>query len=166
MTSRPTFSFALFFLLTVAGISVQAETFQWKDSNGQTVVSDVPPPATAKGRRSIGGVKPAVVSEAIPEKSTDATKAAEAPKNMAEKDLDFKKRQQEAKEKADKQAKEQAAQAENRDNCERARRNLAALESEQALSTLDENGQRKLMDNTQRGQEIERARKIMADSCK
>ncbi|NTV71942.1 MAG: DUF4124 domain-containing protein [Azonexaceae bacterium] len=162
MTSKSTFIFALFFPLTVASLSADAETFQWKDSNGQTVVSDVPPPATAKGRRSIGGVKPAVVSETIPEKTADTPKAAEAPKTVAEKDLDFKKRQQEAKEKADKQA----AEAEKRDNCERARRSVATLESNQPLSTLDDNGERKLMDSAQRDQELERARKFVADACK
>jgi hypothetical protein len=166
MTSKPTFIFALIFPLTVASISTHAETFQWKDSNGQTVVSDVPPPATAKGRRSIGGVKPAVVSEAIPDKTADAAKAADAPKTTAEKDLEFKKRQQEAKEKAEKQSKEQAAEKEKSENCERARRNLAALESNQPLSTLDEKGERKFMNTSQRDQEIERARKFIADSCK
>jgi len=166
MTSRPTFIFALFLPLTVATISAHAETFQWKDSNGQTVVSDVPPPATAKGRRSIGGMKPVVVSEALPEKTGDAPKVADTPKTTAEKDLDFKKRQQEAREKADKHAKEQAAEKEKSENCERARRNLVALESNQPLSTYDEKGERKLMDTSQRDQEIERARKFVADSCK
>lgn len=166
MTSRPTFIFALFFPLTVASISAHAETFQWKDSNGQTVVSDVPPPASAKGRRSIGGAKPAVVSEAIPEKTPDGAKVADAPKTTAEKDLDFKKRQQDAREKADKQAKEQAAEKEKAENCDRIRRNLAALESNQPVNTLDEKGERKLMDTSQRDQEIERARKIIADTCK
>ncbi|TXT32570.1 MAG: hypothetical protein FD131_143 [Rhodocyclaceae bacterium] len=162
MTSRPTFIFALFLPLTVATISAHAETFQWKDSNGQTVVSDVPPPATAKGRRSIGGMKPAVVSEALPEKTGDAPKVADAPKTTAEKDLDFKKRQQEAREKADKLA----AESEKSENCERARRNLVALESNQPLSTYDEKGERKLMDSSQRDQEIERARRFVADTCK
>jgi hypothetical protein len=166
MTSKYSLVFALVLASTTAVISAQAETYQWKDSNGQTVVSDIPPPASAKGRRSIGGVKPAVVSEAIPEKPTDAPKAADAPKSTAEKDLDFKKRQQEAKEKADKQAKEQTVEAEKRDNCERARRNLAALESNQPLAAADDSGERKVMDTTQREQEMERARKIMADSCK
>jgi len=166
MTSKSSLVFALVLASTTAGISAQAETYQWKDSNGQTVVSDIPPPATAKGRRSIGGTKPAVVSEAIPEKATDAVKAADAPKSAAEKDMEFKKRQQEAKEKADKQAKEQNVEAEKRENCDRARRNLAALESNQPFSAADDNGERKIMDSTQRDQEMARARKIMADSCK
>ena len=162
MTSKSRLVFALILAATTAGMSAQAETYQWKDSNGQTVVSDIPPPATAKGKRSIGGVKPAVVSEALTEKTADAPKVAEAQKTTAEKDFDFKKRQQEAKEKADKQA----AEAEKRDNCERARRSVAALESNQPLSTYDDKGERQLMDTLQRDQEIERARKVMADSCK
>lgn len=166
MTMKPVFIFAIISALTAAINASYAETFQWKDSNGQTVVSDVPPPATAKGRRSIGGVKPAMASESAAEKPADAPKVADAPKTMAEKDLDFKKRQQEAKEKAEKQAKEQAAEAQMRDNCERARRNLATLESKEPLTTYGDKGERKMMDTTQRDQEMERARKFMAESCK
>ncbi len=166
MTSKSILVFALGVLSLAGGISAQAETFQWKDSSGQTVVSDTPPPATAKSRRSIGGNQPAVVSEKLPEKPVDGAKTPEAPKSTAEKDLDFKKRQQEAKEKADKQSKEQAAETEKRENCERAKRSLAALENNQPIVTLDENGQRKVMDTTQREQEMERARRFMAESCK
>jgi hypothetical protein len=162
MTTKPAFIFALFFLSTVTITTSHAETFQWKDSNGQTVVSDVPPPATAKGRRSIGGVKPALVSETLPEKPVDAPKVADAPKTTAEKELEFKKRQQEAKEKAEKQV----AEAQRRDNCERARRHLTTLESNQPLNVLGDNGERKMMDAALREQEIERARKIVADICK
>ena len=163
---KPVFIFAIIFASTAAVNASQAETFQWKDSNGHTVVSDVPPPASAKGRRSIGGAKPLAASEAAEEKPGEPPKVADAPKTMAEKDFEFKKRQQEAKEKAEKQAKEQAAEANKRENCERARRNLATLESNQPVTTYGNNGERKLMDASQRDQEMERSRKFMADSCK
>ena len=162
MTSKPILAIAL--LATTLGVG--AETYQWKDSNGQTVVSDTPPPSSAKNRRSLGGAQPAVVSEKPVEKPADGAKAPEGPKTTAEKDLEFKKRQQEAKEKADKQAKEQTAEAEKRDNCERAKRNLTALENNQPMVTLDENGQRKVMDTTLREQEMERARRVIAEACK
>lgn len=141
--------------------TANAQVYQWKDSAGRTMVSDTPPPgAAAKDARVIGDRQPAARSEKAAEKS------AEAPKTMAEKDLDFKKRQQEAREKADKEAKEQKAEASRKDNCERARRNLAALEAKQPVAMLDEKGERKLLDDTQRQQEIERARQFMAESCK
>lgn len=166
MTTRSALVFALFLGPTVAFGPALAETYQWKDSNGQTVVSDIPPPPTVKGRRSIGGSQPAVVSEKLADKPADDTKAADAPKTVAEKDFDFKKRQQEAKEKADKLAKEQAAETDKRVNCERARNIVTALEANQPVSSYDDQGQRRLMDNAQREQELDRARLAMAESCK
>lgn len=142
----------------IVSVSGNAQTYQWKDSKGRTVISDTPPPGTTKTSQTIGG--------ATPSTPAPVEKTADSPKTTAEKDLEFKKRQQDAREKADKEAKEKAAAADKQENCERARRNLAALESSQPLATLDENGQRKTMDNTQRDQEMERARRILAESCK
>lgn len=147
--------FALCVMSTVAAVSVQAQTYQWKDKNGRTVISDTPPP---------GSAKPSQISDAAP--AAPAATPTEAPKTFAEKDMEFRKRQQEAKDKAEKEAKEQAAAAEKRENCERARRNLAALESSQPLASIDENGQRKSMDNGMRQQEIERARQFITETCK
>jgi hypothetical protein len=149
--------------LLLAALTAHAQTYQWKDSAGRTIISDTPPPGTAKSSRALG-TSPAPASEAA--KTEETSKPADAPKSTAEKDMEFKKRQQDAKEKADKEAKEKATEEAKRDNCERARRNLAALESNQAITSLDANGQRQVMDTTQRQQEMERARKIMADSCK
>ena len=145
---------ALALISVTASVSVDAQTYQWKDSRGRTVISDTPPPGSEKAAKTAGG------NQTIP-----AEKAPEAAKTMADKDMDFKKRQQEAKAKAEKDAKDQAVANDKRENCDRARRNLAALESSQPLAQLDENGQRKTMDDTQREQEKERARKVMADSC-
>jgi len=158
--ARAHFIFALFLASTAASFTASAQTYQWKDSSGRTVISDTPPPASAKDRRAIGDRRPAVVSEKVEEK------APEAPKTMAEKDLEFKKRQLEAKEQAEARAKEQAAEKERRESCENARRNLAVFETEQPVVTYDDSGQRKLMDSSQRTQEIERARRFVAESCK
>ncbi len=150
--------FAFCVLSTVAAISAQAQTYQWKDSNGRTVISDTPPPGSARTKQVIGSSPPTTTQG-------DAEKAKDAPTTTADKDADFRKRQKEAKEKADKEAKEQALAAEKREACERSRRNLAALESNQPVATPDETGQRQVLDNSQREQEIERARKIMAETC-
>lgn len=150
--------FALLAATTFCTSAALAQTYQWKDGSGRTVISDTPPPGSAKERQTLGGQPPAV--------TTPAEKAAEAPKTTADKDMEFKKRQQEAKEKADKEAREQAAAAQKKENCERTRRNLNALESGQPLAQLDENGQPKLMENNQREQEMERARKFLAETCK
>lgn len=167
MTSKPIVAFAAAVATSVAAINaVYAETYQWKDSSGQTVISDTPPPSNAKSRRAIDARQPSVVSEKPAEKVAEGTKSSEGPKTMAEKDLEFRKRQQENKEKAEKLAKQQAAEAAQKDNCERTKQNLAALEKNQPMLTLDDNGQQKLMDTSQREQELEHARRIIAESCK
>ena len=146
---------------TLAVTTAHAQIYQWKDSSGRTVVSDTPPPGSAtKDARVIGDRVPVSRSDKPAEKS------AEDPKTTAEKDLDFKKRQQQAREKADKEAKEQRARADLEENCRRARGNLAALESNRLVGTFDEKGERKLFDDAQRQQEIERARQFVAESCK
>lgn len=141
---------------TAAALSVEAQTYQWKDSRGRTVISDSPPPTAARDARSVGTGQP----------DATATKAQEAPKSLAEKDMEFRKRQQEANEKADKDAKEQAAAAERRENCDRARRNLALLESDQGIVTADDKGERRALDDADRRQEIERTRAILNEACK
>lgn len=151
---------ALVFALIFASTAAAAQTWQWKDASGNTIISDTPPPGNARSSRSIGGRTPAVVSEKAPDAKGD-----NAPKSAAEKDMEFRKRQQEARERADKDAKEQQAARDKQENCERARRNLAALESERAISTLDEKGERQVLDNSGRQLEMERARRTMAETC-
>jgi len=142
-----------------AAFSAHGETYQWKDANGHTVISDMPPPATAKAKKMVDG-DPAAAPAAADKP------AASGEKTTAEKNLEFKKRQQDAKEKADKEAKEQQAANARRDNCERARSGLAAMDSGQPLSTFDDKGQRRVMGNSDRQQEAERLRRIMEDNCK
>lgn len=156
---KTTLLLSLFVAASATTLLANAQTYQWKDGKGRTVISDTPPPGSARTQQTVGG-------QQTPPVTTSGDKAPEAAKSTAEKDLEFKKRQQEAKEKAEKDAKEQAVTAEKKENCERARRNLSALESRQPVAQVDENGQQKLMDNSQREQEMERARKIIADACK
>ncbi|MDR0775108.1 MAG: DUF4124 domain-containing protein [Azonexus sp.] len=158
---KPTAALVLGIISALALSTAHAEIYQWKDASGRTVVSDTPPSGSAaKEANVIGKQQPVVKGEVAGEKPADA------PKSVAEKDLDFKKRQQEARDKADKEAKEQKAEADRKENCERARRNLAAIESGYGVSAFDEKGERKMLDEAQRKQEMERYREFVAQSCK
>ena len=156
-----TLVFALGMASTAVFVSAHAETYQWKDNSGRTVISDTAPPRTINSPRTVGAAQANTEEGEKP-----AENLADTPKSNAEKDMEFKKRQQEAKEKAAKDAREQAAAAEKRENCERARHNMTALESNQPVATLDAKGERQLMDTSQRDQEIERARRFITESCK
>ena len=146
---KTTFIFALYMALTVVASPALAQTYQWKNSSGQTVISDTPPTGSGQTTWTLAN-----------------SNAAVEPKTFAEKDLEFKKRQQEAKEKAELATKERAIAADKQENCSRAQRNLLVLESEQAVQSVDANGQRVTMDTSQRNQEIIRARRFIAETCK
>jgi hypothetical protein len=153
--------FALIIASTATVFSATAQTYQWKDSSGHTVISDTPPPGYAKeSARTIGGKAPG--ANAVP----TTGKAPEAPKTFAEKDMDFKKRQQETSEKAEKSEKEKAAAADKRENCDRAQKQLALLESGQRIATTDDKGERQIMEDAERDKEMERARRFVSESCK
>lgn len=153
MTMKP-FLFALLLLSTATMPSIQAQTYQWKDSNGRTVISDLPPPRAAQDSKRIQATPPA----------TAETK--DTPKSMAERDLDFRKRQQESKEKAEKENRENTAKAEQKENCLRARQQITMIESGQRMSTTEANGERRFLDENEKGRDLERARKFMNENCK
>ncbi|QKV56827.1 MAG: DUF4124 domain-containing protein [Dechloromonas sp.] len=66
---------------TATALTAHAQTYQWKDSSGRTVISDTPPPGSARDARGIGLSPPP--SSSAPK--AEAAKAADAPKTTAEK---------------------------------------------------------------------------------
>jgi len=148
MTMKP--SILVLLMLSTATFSMaHAQTYQWKDSNGRTVISDNPPPGNARQSKSVNAAPP-----------------AETGKSLAERDMEFKKRQQENREKSEKDAKESRTKEELKENCQRARQQLVALESGQRMSSTDLNGERRFMEDAERQKEIERSRKFIQESCK
>ncbi len=158
--------FALFCASTATALSVHAQTYQWKDSSGRTVISDTPPPGTARDSRGIGLSPPPSSSAPKADAAKPDAVKADAPKTTAEKDMEFRKRQQEAREKADKAEKEAAAAAQKRENCERARNQLATLESgNYRMVVPDGKGGETFVEGAVKEAEMERTRKIIAESC-
>jgi hypothetical protein len=144
---------ALLLLGLLTSLAAQAQIYQYKDAAGKTVISDRPPPATAKGVRT-------VESEDAP------TTGGNTSKSLSEREMDFKKRQQTQQEKAAKDQKEKNAADARKENCDLAQRQLQALESGQRIATQDDKGERSFVDETQRAKEMERARKIASENCK
>ena len=159
---------ALAIASTATVIDANAQTYQWKDSNGRTVISDTPPPATVRNSKALGTSPPPAIgtTDSDASQATAGPQSTDAPKTAAEKDLEFRKRQQEAREKADKEAKEAAQAEQNRENCERARTHLRALESGRRMILPDGKGGETFLEDAQRGNEIERTRNTIAESCK
>jgi len=145
----------------VLGVAVaaaaHAQQYKWKDQNGRTQYGDIPPP----GVKAIPLRAP--VGPAAPPAAKDAKKG---PLTPAEQELEFRRRLKERQEAAAKEAKAKDAAEAEKQNCENARQALRTLESGQRVARTNAKGERYFLDDAQRSQEVERARRAVTSWCK
>jgi hypothetical protein len=161
---RPLLLFLLAALCLGFALPAGAQIYKWKDASGKTVISDKPPPGqlpvvpkqedSAAAEPADPAVKPAPVEQAAP-----------AQPSLADREMEFRKRQKEAQENAEKAEKEAAAAARKEENCRAARGQLQSLESGERIALRNEKGERYLMDNAQRAQEVEKTRQFIDEQC-
>lgn len=154
-----------YLLILLAGgalsFPVSAQINKCVDSNGKTVYSQSPCPATAKA----SSIRQAPAGAPSAPASGGAAKAV-APKSAAELDRDFKKRRSEQEEAA-KKDQDKVAEAKTREeNCKSAKGQLVNLQSGGRQVRLDENGERSFLNDEQVARETERARQAVQSWCK
>ena len=142
-------------IFLLGGISpAKAELYKWVDEQGKVHYSDQP----ASGK---------IKSETKLEIANQPAKAgADNTKTWQEKDLDYKKRLADAAEAETK--KQQVAQdAKTKlENCDKAKQNLSQLESNLPVTTFNENTGRTILNEAQRADATEKARKSVSEWCK
>jgi hypothetical protein len=167
-------SFALLAALCITALPLHAQQWKWRDKDGRITVSDRPPPREVPDRDILA--KPSsetrrVVAALAAQQAASAASAAEgaappaAPTSMEREVLARKKaaeQEQAAKAKAD----EERLAAQRADNCRAARGHLTALESGQRIARTNEKGEREILDDKGRADEMRRARDIVASDCK
>jgi hypothetical protein len=173
-------AFALFALALLA-IAVPAQaTWKWKDANGVVHVSDRPPPpsvpeqsvlsrpAGAKGRLAAEPQRSAAAAAATAPAPAKAASAPSAAGASAGKDPELaarQKKQDEAEQAArkEKEAKDTAARA---DNCKRARAYHSALKEGMRVAVPNAAGEREVLDDKGRTDEMRRAQETIDRDCK
>jgi hypothetical protein len=160
----------LVLLLVVPAAQAQ---WKWKDNRGQIHVSDLPPPleipekdvllrpdlsvhhaaASAASASGAGGAVANAASGPRVERSRSEPEL-EARRKRAEQE-----RGDKLKADADKVASDRAI------NCQRARAQIGTLESGQRLVRVNEKGDREILDDRSRAQEIQTARDLAAANC-
>lgn len=160
LESRMRVSVASLFLsaaaLLITGQATAGEyIYQWKDKSGQIVYSDNPPAGNVPWRM--------LRRDAVGE--VNITPSSSGGKTTADRELESKKRQQEQTEKQAKSDKEGSDAKAKAQNCEVAKNQMAALESGQRVARFNAQGEREFLDDAQRAAEVERTRKVIADSC-
>jgi hypothetical protein len=89
-----------------------------------------------------------------------------APISAADKELDYRKRQLERAE-ADKKAREQSDQAQRMAKaCEESRAEIRTIESGMRMGYINDKGEREILDDAQRAQRLDAARKSMREACR
>ena len=162
--------------LIAASASVDAVAqWKWRDRNGVVQYSDLPPPGGTPDkdiieRPAAAQRRPAPVA-AAPEGAASAAYASSAPRGI-DPELEARRRKAEV-EKAEKSNKDVAArQAEEdrvamvrADNCRRARASLRSLEDGVRMVRSNENGEREVLDDKMRAEEMARMRSVIASDC-
>jgi len=158
--------FCVGFSLCAAALPAAAQ-WKWKDARGQVVISDTPPPREIPERDVLQ--KPNIV---VQRANAAATPAASAPavetvaKAKVDPELEARRKKAEG-EQQDKQKVEDAKVAAARaENCQRARSHMSTLDSGVRLSRTNDKGEREILDDKQRADEVQRTRQIIASDCR
>ncbi|MDR2014689.1 MAG: DUF4124 domain-containing protein [Azoarcus sp.] len=177
---RPVCSIVLIFGLAAA-LSASAQIYQWKDKDGKTHFSDMPPPAQQGIQmKTHKHVQPTANPEPDKTEATENTEGSAEPNNAAvtatpapsreksqaeQRDEEFRKRRAAAAEAREKAEKEAARDEQRKQNCQRARAQHAAFNSGKRIALATEDGGRKILNDEERAAEIARAEESIKAFC-
>jgi hypothetical protein len=151
-----------FAALSLAAGAAQAQVHKCVDAGGKTVYSQSPCPRDTRSSTLQRNAPPPPAAKADAGKA-DPAKAA-GPKSAAEMEQDFRKRrlqQEEAQKKDEQKLAESRAKEEN---CKNARTQLVSLETSRQMR-VDENGERRFLDEAEIEKEKDRARRSIQSFC-
>lgn len=142
--------------------------YKWKDSRGQTHVSDLPPPTDVPDKdvlqRPATRQVPAAAAAAAPYVSASAAAATNRP--PADPELQARQRRTEQETQAKARADEARLAEQRAGNCQRARSQLAMLDSGQRMIRIDAQGERVVVDDATRQVEAQQARQVVSSECR
>jgi hypothetical protein len=150
--------------------SALAQNWKYRDTQGRIVISDLPPPATVQDKDILERpAAPARRAAPVPAGSasgpiTGGASAPLAPRTDPELDARRKKAGEEQEMKNKVQLEKEAAL--RADNCARAKTHIAALNDGQRMARTNDKGEREVLDDKARAEELQRARQVIASDCK
>lgn len=162
-------SLVVAFLVTLSLTAWATPGWIWLDEAGNRVYSDMPPPSSVPNNRIVQQPAPrmapssaATTAPTVPPPPATASAsgtttpappggaAAQTPESIEAQNAAIERRNAEIR----------------ADNCKRARESLVTLKQPGRLATVNEQGQRVIMDAAMRRAETERAEQIIRDNCR
>lgn len=169
MTSMRTLALACLFALPLAA----SAQWMYLDHKGQKVFSDKAPPPDIPAKNILrqpgmrAAAKEPEEAASPPAVPAKAAPAASAPKLTGkDKALEEKKKQAEAAEEARKKEQAESVAKAQAENCARAQQNKATFSSGQRVSRINAKGEREILDDKQRAEELTRLQAVIAKDCK
>ena len=143
--------------------------WKWRDPGGQINISDRPPPRDVPEKDILA--RPTPQTRTAAEAPAPAASAASAPgkpeiRPPVDRELEARKKAAEQERAARAKAEADKLAANRAENCRRARGQVAALESGERMARINEKGQREVLDDKGRAEELSRARAIFASDCR
>lgn len=158
---------AILLLALLTALPAAAEIYSWKDKDGRTHYSDIPP-SSGPVKTLRGTPPPASAPQTEGEASDDAANE-EAAQPEAEQPVDpdtaFRQRRAEEAEAEATAAKQAADEAERQRFCTDARNQLTALDSGQRIARMNAAGEREFVDDATRAAESARLRQQIEQHC-
>ena len=151
--------------LWVATLPAAAQ-WKWKDSRGQVVVSDTPPPRDIPEANVLQKPSAVVQRSAAQLTPTASAPAAETvAKAKVDPELEARRKKTETEQSERMKAEEQKIAAQRADNCKRARTYVETLDSGIRLTRRNDQGEQEYLDDQQRAAEMQRARRAVSTDC-
>jgi len=161
---------AVLLLALLTALPVAAQIYSWKDKDGKTHYSDIPPPSgpvkTLRGTPVAAPVAAPSGEQGEAEAAGGQPAADEGkPKTLAEREEEFRKRRAAEAEAQAKAQEEQQREADRQRFCEDARNQLAALNSGQRIARMNAAGEREFVGDEARAADIERLQRQIDENC-
>ncbi|MBK9133723.1 MAG: DUF4124 domain-containing protein [Betaproteobacteria bacterium] len=162
--------------------------WRWRDASGRVTASDRPPPkeipekdilarpASAQRRAGavVAPVAPVADAASAAAASPAASGAASAPAGVLaasapgglQAEVEARRKRAEQEQAVRAKAEEQKLAAQRAENCRRARAHVVALETGQRMARINEKGEREVLDDRARADEMRSARAVIASDCR
>ena len=145
--------------------------WKWRDASGRITASDLPPPRDVADkdilqRPSMPARKgAAMVAADAASGAASAAPAVVARAPAGDKDLEARKKAADKEKEAKAKAEEEKIAANKAENCRRARSYMGTLEGGQRIARTNDKGEREVLDDKGRAEEMRRAREVIASEC-
>ncbi len=140
--------------------------WKWRDKDGNITVSDRPPPRDVADKDILGRPTVARRSALQPASAASAASAAADAKGPLDREVEARRRAAEQEQAAKAKADEARTSAQRAENCQRARAQIGTLESGQRLARVNAKGEREVLDDKARSEELAQAREAATANCR